>query len=35
VAGNVVSAVVGVLALVFYADTNVKGYFARLTNQTY
>ena len=31
--GNVISAVVGVLALVFYADTNVKAYFARLNGQ--
>ncbi len=33
VTGNVISAVVGVLALVFYADANVKAYFARLNSQ--
>ena len=33
VSGNVISAVVGVLALVFYADANVKAYFARLNGQ--
>jgi hypothetical protein len=30
VAGNVVSLVVGIVALVFYADVSVKGYFARI-----
>ena len=33
VSGNIISAVVGVLALVFYADANVKAYFARLNGQ--
>ena len=33
VSGNIISAVVGVLALVFYSDMNVKTYFARLNNQ--
>lgn len=33
VSGNVVSAIVGVLALVFYADANVKAYFANLNGQ--
>jgi hypothetical protein len=33
VSGNVVSAIVGVLALVFYADANVKAYFAKLNGQ--
>jgi hypothetical protein len=31
--GNVISAVVGILALVFYGDPSVKAYFARLTQQ--
>lgn len=31
-AGNIFSAVVGILALVFYNDTTVKEYFARLNN---
>lgn len=30
VAGNVISLVVGILALVFYSDTAVKAYFARI-----
>ena len=30
ITGNIISAVVGVLALVFYSDMNVKNYFARL-----
>jgi len=30
VAGNVISLVVGILVLVFYADASVKDYFARL-----
>ena len=30
VAGNFISLVVGILVLVFYADTSVKDYFARL-----
>lgn len=29
-AGNVLSAVVGILALVFYNDEQVRGYFARI-----
>jgi len=33
VSGNVVSAVVGILALIFYGDANVKAYFARLNRQ--
>jgi len=32
-AGNIISAVVGILALVFYDDPMVKGYFARLNRQ--
>jgi hypothetical protein len=32
-AGNVISAIVGVLALAFYADSNVKAYFARLNSR--
>ena len=31
--GNVISAVVGILALVFYTDANVKAYFAKLNSQ--
>lgn len=31
--GNVVSLVVGILALVFYSDPGVKAYFARLNSQ--
>ena len=34
ISGNIISAVVGVLALVFYADANVKAYFARLNGQS-
>jgi hypothetical protein len=30
ITGNIISAVVGVLALVFYSDMKVKNYFARL-----
>lgn len=30
ISGNVISAVVGVLALVFYSDADVKAYFARI-----
>ncbi len=31
--GDFISLVVGILALVFYSDTNVKGYFARINSQ--
>jgi len=34
ISGNIISAVVGVLALVFYADANVKAYFVRLNSQS-
>ena len=34
ISGNIISAVVGVLALVFYTDANVKSYFARLNGQS-
>jgi hypothetical protein len=33
VSGNGISAIIGVLALVFYADANVKAYFATLNGQ--
>jgi len=33
ISGNVLSAIVGVLALVFYSDASVKAYFARLNGQ--
>jgi len=33
VSGNVISLVVGILALVFYADQDVKAYFARINSQ--
>ncbi len=33
ISGNVISAIVGVLALVFYAETDVKAYFARLNSR--
>jgi hypothetical protein len=32
VTGNIVSTVVGILALVFYSDTSVKTYFAGINN---
>jgi hypothetical protein len=31
--GNLISMIVGILALVFYNDANVKAYFARINNQ--
>ena len=34
ISGNIISAVVGVLALVFYSDANVKAYFAWLNGQS-
>jgi hypothetical protein len=33
--GNLVSLVIGVLALVFYSDPGVKAYFARINGQSY
>jgi hypothetical protein len=33
ITGNLISMVVGILALVFYSDTNVKAYFARINRQ--
>jgi hypothetical protein len=32
--GNVTSGIIGVLALAFYSDLNVKAYFASLNSQT-
>jgi hypothetical protein len=34
ITGNVISMVVGILALVFYNDTSVKEYFARINTET-
>ncbi len=34
ITGNVISMVVGILALVFYNDTTVKDYFARINSET-
>jgi hypothetical protein len=31
--GDFISLIVGILALVFYSDANVKGYFARINSQ--
>lgn len=33
ITGNIISLIVGILALVFYADADVKYYFARLNGQ--
>jgi hypothetical protein len=33
ITGNVISMVVGILALVFYNDTSVKDYFARINSE--
>ncbi len=33
ITGNVVSLIVGILALVFYNDASVKGYFTQLNNE--
>jgi hypothetical protein len=33
ITGNLISMVVGILALVFYSDANVKAYFARINRQ--
>ena len=34
ISGNVISLVVGILALVFYSDAGVKSYFAQLNGQS-
>lgn len=34
ITGNLISMVVGILALVFYNDTSVKDYFARINSET-
>ena len=34
ITGNVISMVVGILALVFYNDISVKDYFARINSET-